>query len=132
MGKLTTYLIIMIGVITLFHLFGLIENTGTSLLVNLAFNPENIKTMPMYSIIVTALTAIIGVAVSLFATKDKSDFAITSLIVTGLLNLGWDFLAVFNVVKAESTIAAVLILSPLMIVWFFTVIEWWRGVDTWL
>ena len=130
MGKLTTYLVVMLGVTALFYFFGLIENTGANLLLNLILDPASIASTKLYTVITTAVTAIVGVAVSIFAGKEKSDFAITSLIITALLNLGWSFFSVFQKVADASYILAILIVGPFIALWFFTVIEWWRGVDT--
>lgn len=138
MGKLITYLFLMTGLTLLFYLGGLIQEcddqglcegvTPNANLLNLALKPENTRNS---NFVVNAVLILegIGTALLIFASKVTSLFDIKLAVKSGfalyLLNLGWDFLVVFNILRAGNPIIALLLFSPFFIGYIMVVIEWW-------
>lgn len=135
MGKLSTYLITMSGIIIISYAFGLLQNTFTSAILNVVFNPTSAETSALFQFLLQPGTGFIALALSIVVTAivqvTKNDFMIIAPIVAVLLNFMFDFLAIFQVIAAAThTIVATMIFSPLIVLYFFTVIEWWRGITT--
>ena len=130
MGKMATYIIMLTGIMLLFHIAGLIENTGNSELLNLALDPSSIADTPTYVVLLETFAVVIAAGVIIIGLIfNISELAIIAPMALYFLNMGWDFLAVFNKVKATSPIIALLIFSPLLILWLVVIIDWWRGRD---
>ena len=130
MAKLITFMFLMIGVVLLFHFGGLIEDTPNSTLIQLALNPEGITSSNVYLLVIGLLTTVGSIAVIVIGAVTKTDFIIFAGIIPPLLTLGWDFLIIFNVFAAINIFVALLIMSPIFIVYIITVLEWWRGIST--
>lgn len=130
MGKLTTYMFIMSGVILLAYFFGLVENTATSTFLNLLLNPGSLQTSTLYTKLILIVETAIIVGATIFSVTQKSDFPLIALLIVPLLNFGWDFMTIFQKMSASNTTIAILVFSPFILVYILTVIEWWRGFDT--
>lgn len=130
MAKLMTFLFLMIGIVLLFHFGGLIENTPNSTLIQIALNPESISSSNIYLTIIGLLTTVGAIAIIVIGAVTKTDFIIFASLILPLLSLGWDFLVIFNVFAAINLFIALLIMSPIFIVYVLTVLEWWRGIST--
>ena len=126
MAKLANYIFVMTGLVLLFYFFGFLENTFTSNIMNIIFNPTNVQ---FNTIIVVTITAMVGVATAL-AVFLRTDTAIFAPMVAVLLNFAWDFLSVVGKVAATSPEIAMLVFAPIIVVYVLTVLEWWRGVTT--
>jgi len=135
MSKMITWLGMMSGVTLLFYFTGLLQNTPNSALLTLALNPTNFKTTPLWLSVfgVLGLLAMVGQVVSVFLSRSvNSDFWILGPIATIFFGFGWDFLSIYQTINATSAIGgviAVLIFGPLLIMYFVSVLEWWRGVN---
>lgn len=130
MGKLTTYMLVMSGIILLMYFFGLLENTATSGLLNLLLNPSEFANSNLYVQIILIVEVAVVVGATVFSITQRTDFPLIALLVVPLLNFGWDFMAVYAIMASINPIIATVIFSPLFIVYVLTVVEWWRGVDT--
>lgn len=130
MGKLTTYMFIMSGLLLLAYFFGLVENTATATLLNLLLNPSSWESSVLYTKIILIVETAIIVGATVFSVTQKSDFPLIALLVVPLFNFGWDFMSIFQKMSASNTILAVLVFSPFFLVYILTVVEWWRGFDT--
>jgi len=130
MGKLATYLVLMSGLTLLFYFFGLVQNTGTSTLLTLVLSPENLENTSFSTLIISALSlAGILASVVLGFSNQNVELAATGTLAIFLFNLGWDFLSVFNRVRAQNEPLALLIFAPLLLLYCVTIVEWWRGRD---
>lgn len=129
MSRFAGYIVILCGLVLIFNMFGL--STGSTAIVNTLFNPENYSGSALY----TTLIVIIGLftaasAISLFVSGSfKIDFIAIAPIVLLLLGLLAELLSIFSTIAKGSRAGALLIFSPLMILWIITTIEWWRGVN---
>lgn len=131
MGKLTTYLIVMSGLTLLFYFTGLLEATPNSTLLNLLLSPEKLESEPIALKAVTVVEAILAsIIVVGFAVAGNVELGVMSAFAVYLFNLFWDYIAVFAVVASANPVIAVLLFSPMLIVYITTIIEWWRGITT--
>jgi hypothetical protein len=105
-------------------------------MVNFLLHPENFASNKLYLGII-GITVILGTvgAVSLFTGSSfKIDFVVLSTVgvITFLLAFLNELLAIFNALAVGGTgarIFAVLLMSPMFIMYMMIVIEWWRGVN---
>lgn len=132
MSKVLNYLAILGTILIGAHLLGLIANTGTSTLLSWLINPSSFSTSGLFTDLTETLTlfgaaatttVIIGLTIS-----QRFDLALLVGMASLLFLAGWDILAVYNGLVEISPDFAVLIIAPIMLVYFLTVIEWWRGV----
>lgn len=130
MGRLTTMILIMSGIMLLFYFLGLIQNTITSSILNFLLNPETFNTSPLWIKIVAGVEGIVGLFTTIVGLVQKNDLIVSIPVALFLLNLIFDFLSLFTVLYAASTILAVMIFGPLTLVYILTVYEWWRGIST--
>ncbi|HPE15046.1 MAG TPA: hypothetical protein PLT65_04350 [Bacilli bacterium] len=130
MGRLTGFIVLLSGLVLIFNLFGL---TSSSSLVNFLLHPETYTSNEIY----LAVTVMIGLflvtgAVSLFVSGSyKIDFISLAPMILLFLAFLNELLAIFNALAvggAGARIFAVLIMSPMFIMYIMIVIEWWRGV----
>lgn len=136
MGKLSSYIMLMSGIIIVFYALGIIENTFTSVILDLLFNPSTAETSSLFGFLTQSGTGFVALALGIVVTAivqvTKNDFMIIAPIVLVLANFGYDFLVIIQTfIAATDLILGLLLFSPLVILYFFTIIEWWRGITTW-
>jgi len=141
MGKLTTYLVLMSGILVFCYFMGIIgpacgtdglcESTAPpSLLLTLIMAPQNLATSTLALTITTAITGLAALASIVIGFANLNiKLALTGGVATFLLALGWDILAVFNALRLSRPEIAILIFAPLLIMWIITVFEWWGDRD---
>ena len=129
MSKLFTYVGIMAGVVLLFHVAGLIEAiTPTSMLLTLLLEPENFSTGPFYNLIILGAMAAVGLTGIIVGIISRDfRFSAKTIMLTPLIAIGTDFVAVFNVIAVFNRYFALLILSPVIIMYIIVVAEWWTS-----
>lgn len=131
MGRLTGFIVLLSGIILLFNLFGLVGNTS---LVSFLLNPENYASSELYLklVLMIGLFGAAG-AVSLFISGSyKIDFIALAPMILLFLAMLNELLAIFTAIASSGVggrILAVLIISPLFIMYMMMVVEWWRGVN---
>lgn len=140
MGKLTTYTLMMSGLLLLFYFTGLLQEcddngmceatSPNSQLLNFLMRPENVKS----SVVGTKGILILeGVAAALIITTGliigNIELAVMGSFAIYYFNLGWDFLAVFNRVRGANPVIAVLIFGPILLYYVIVILDWWRGRD---
>lgn len=136
MAKMHMYLLGMIIWILLFHFAGLIDQTPTSyILSNLGVtNPENFGSTQFWATLVSVLAlSVAGVTIGLIYGGRTSSIVLltTTLAFGGIFTLIlWDFIVLFNVLIRTNHYLAVLLISPLMVIFGLTIYEWIRGMVT--
>ena len=134
MGKMTTYILIMSGIMVLMYYGGLIDGGDT--LLTLLLNPQNISFSSFFTDkIVAVIEGLAGatIAVALVASG-KPELGAMSILAIYLGDLGFNFVKVF--VKLSSMGGgnyiplAVMLFAPLLVLFGLTIAEWWRGVTT--
>lgn len=130
MQQMTTFMMIMLGIALLFHIFGVIPSTTpNSILLNTILNPQDIASSPIMITVLAALTLATGLSVFLGFYTRNVEYALMIPIGLALFTLMWDFLAVVAVISAASKILAVIIFGPLLLIWVLTVVDYIRGRD---
>ena len=130
MAKLTTYMAILSMVILGFHMAGLMGDTPISWLMDLLLNPENLSEHTFFATALGILTLFSGIAIVVIGTTipERLEQAATITFATLLLIIGWDMIAIFNVLRQTSYPLALFIVSPVLVIYILSVIEWWRGI----
>jgi len=133
MGKFTFYIMVMSGLMLIFYFGGIADNTGTSDFLNILLNIGDIKSSQLWDLILGPFgffTLMGGLAIlsSLFFRANPEQVYLIP-IVTYFLSLGFDFLLIFNKVYSVNSVIAVLIFSPVFLLYIVTVVEWYRGKD---
>jgi len=132
MGKFTTFLLIMSGLMLLFHFAGLIETGATpnSALLNMLLDPSSFNLSSFYAqaALVFAAVGLLGGIVIGILTRNI-EMAIFAPFTVFMITLLWDFLAVFNVIRAENMVIAVLIFGPILFLFIVSGLDWMRGLD---
>ncbi|MBI2075236.1 MAG: hypothetical protein HYT82_01040 [Candidatus Harrisonbacteria bacterium] len=131
MGKLTKYLIVMSGLMLIFYFMGLVEKTPNSILLNFVLDPISFQASTLYIKVIAALELVAGATIvvgSIFG--QRTELIITATFSIYMFNLFWDFMAVFSAVANANFVIALLLFSPLMVVYIVTVIEWFREMTT--
>lgn len=130
MGKMTGYILIMTGVTVLFYFTGLLSNTPNTVLLNLVLNTGQLTATPLYTKLSIAVLVLgVGGTILLGFISKQPELAATGLFTAYLVSLLFDFVSVFNVLASTNKALAILILSPWLILFIVTAIEWWRGRD---
>lgn len=130
MAKFSTYMFMISGFLLVFYFLGLNEGGALSGLLNLLLNPSQLKSSELVLLLGSVFTSLtIGVS-AIITRAYNPDLVILASLTPLLLEFGYELFLVFNIVKEVSTVFAVLVFSPMLLVYVFTVIEWWRGVTT--
>jgi hypothetical protein len=133
MGKMVIYLFILSAVLIALHFAGFMATTPSGFLVGL-LNPGSIDKSPFFVQLVGILTLFGGAAVGIMVTvgsftQFKPDLAVTILFTGYLISMVWDLIVLFTQISQINLFLATLVMSPLIILWLLTAIEWWRGKD---
>jgi len=130
MGKLTTYILVMSGLMLLFYFSGLLDSTANSTILNLLLNPESIKTSELDVQVILVLEGLLvgGIVVG-FAAAGNVELGVMGIFAIFMMNMLWDFLRVFSKVYSINPVMALLLFSPILLLYAVTIIEWWRGAD---
>ena len=130
MGKLTTYILIMGGLVILFYFTGIVTDTANATFLNLLLNVENFRTSDINSTVVLAIEAIVATGILIGAVfAGRLELAARGTLAIFLLNLLWDFIKVFNTIRSTNAVLAILIFAPLLFLYFVTIVEWWGKHD---
>jgi len=135
MGKFTTYMFVMAGFFLVFYYLGISDNTWTSGLLTLLFNPSGaastLGASGKLAILAPLLTGALAYGTVAIVTRQyfSESLVLVSFMPT-LVAFLFDFIKLFVIVNGFNTIVALLIFAPMIIVYVLTIIEWWRGVPT--
>lgn len=113
-----------------FHFAGLIDNTPLSFLINTLLNPQQFQDFSLTTQLTTALAGIglAGIIIGSLASQRVQWVVVTSFVLV-TITIGWDFIAIFNILAVENTMLATLLVSPLIMIYVLTTMEWWRGTS---
>jgi len=133
MAKLAKYLLITSGMLLLFYFGGVVENNGTSTLLNLLINPSNIGNAGVLSKVafgaIVAALAITGIVV-LGNYFQRPDLLILGGVALLFFDLILGMLEIYNKIisiNPDYTIFAVLLFAPILVLLFMAIIDWWRA-----
>lgn len=156
MGKLTTYLLIISGIMLLMYFSGFVsinecsntayftkdscETAGgtwknTNALLTLLLDPQNVGLSDFFDDVwdVLNLVGLLGILITSIVSRNP-DYAIFGGAAIAIFNLGITFIGVFVALDASSNHAytpiLILLFSPLILLFLVTIMEWYRGVTT--
>lgn len=133
MGKLAMYLVIISGVLLLFHFAGLVERTPNSYLLNATMNYQNIQQEDIYKLETGSnkgiglkgyLAGAIAAAIIIGFFVANTELALNSLFMLYIVSLLFDIFAVTAKVNSVNSILATLIFGPLILLLMLTIVEW--------
>ncbi len=133
MGKLVTYLGILIFIDLLFIVTGQLDlSSNLSVVSGAILNPSTFKTSVFFLLFlgiagIGGLIATSGVTTGLIANATNV-LAFTAMAI-GMIGLLGDFLTIFNTLSVYNNVLAIVIISPLMMLFAVTIAEWLRGKD---
>jgi len=131
MGKLVGLILILVIVDLLFLTTGqLTLDSPSSIIISAIQNPERIKDVSFWAILVTGIGAlgIVAGVVAGFVTKQADIFYFVTMGSSLALLIG-DYIAIFIYLNAINSVVATLIMSPIIIVFTLVIVEWLRGKD---
>ncbi len=131
-GKLTTYLVILSGMILMFYFTGILpSDTPNSAFLDLVLNPERFFSHSLTSRMILAVEAVgLGGAVIAGLIFGRNILlAAKSPFIIFFFNLGVDIVAIFGQVASVNRVIAVLVFAPFIILFIISIIEWWGGQD---
>jgi hypothetical protein len=135
MGKLGKYLLIASGVLLLMYFAGIVENNGTSTLLSLLVNPENLFISGVLSrvvlIAITGALVVTGITIASFSYQ-RPDMLILIPIVLVFFDIIFGVLEIYNKiisVNPDYKIFGLLLFGPVLVLLFMVIIDWWRGTD---
>lgn len=132
MGKAIKLIIMISGLVLIFHMTGLIEpgTTINSSLLQLLLDPQEFSVSQLWTgtFNLLALAAIAGAVIVGIVTKQIEPVAMAGIIIP-LSLLFIDFLAVFNAILAESVFFAIILMGPVFISFLYILVDYWRGHD---
>lgn len=132
MGKATTYILVISGMMLLFYYAGLLSGTASvnSALLDLLLNVQNIKDLGIWTKVVLVIELFAtGAAIILGVFRNSPELFVTAPIAIYMANLFFDFLIVYKVIASAAPVLAVLVFAPIIVLFTFTIVEWWRGRD---
>lgn len=134
MGKLIAYIMILVVVDVLFLITGQLSfESTTSIITSAIFQPQLLLTSLWWTTLIKGAGAISTLIVTStviagIATRN-SDIAIFGAMASGLVLLLGDFLIIYNHLRMQNETLALLIMSPILVIFGFTIVEWLRGKD---
>ena len=140
MGKLTTYTLVMTGLLLLFYFTGLLQECSddglceatspNSQLLNFLMRPQNSRSSIIGQKGILVLEGVTAAALILLGLViGNVELAVMGSFAIYYFNLGWDFLSVFNRVREANPVIAVLFFGPILFFYVIVIIDWWRGRD---
>jgi len=133
MGKLTSYLWVMGGLVILFYVSGIAGSVGgdAPTFLNLLTNWKNMDTSDLVTTILVAFAALATAGfIAIGYSAGVLEKAAIYLLTLALLGFGWDFLLVAKTLSNQCVpcaAIATLIFAPFMFMFAIAAVEWWRG-----
>jgi hypothetical protein len=129
-NKLTTYILVLSGLMLLFYFTGLLDNTINSTLLNVLLEPETLRTSTLVTKVILIIEALIAAGLFIGTFLGGSpELAAKAPFTLYLFNLFFDIIYIFNVVKEANVVIAILLFSPLLLLYVLTIVEWFGGHD---
>ena len=130
MSKLLNYIAILATILIGAHLLGLITDTGSSTILTWIANPETFRTGSAFFSLENILT-LVGVATATvaigLALSGRGDLSIMVGFSSLMFFAGWDILIIYGALSDISKDFALLLVSPILLIYMITVIEFFRG-----
>jgi hypothetical protein len=132
MGKLISYLAILVSIDLLFLITGQLGlNSPTSIIINAILDPGNITTSQLWILLITGGISLLAVGAAVVVGIVSRSFEIVLFVpmAIGLSALIGDFATIYVYLASFNAVLATLIMAPIMILFVMTIVEWLRGKD---
>ena len=133
MGKMFTYLTILIFIDLMFLITGQLTGTLTSMIFEILLDVSVVRTSSFWIGLISGAAGIQSFITASLVTVGfiltKSDTVLYAAIAGSLGILVVDFVVIFNILKVYSPILATLVIAPIAIMYVLTIAEWARGRD---
>ncbi len=133
MGKMFTFLTILLFIDLMFLITGQITGTLTSMMFEVLLDVSLLRSGAFWSSLISGASGIASLltisAVTVGFIITKSDTLLYAPIGIALANLVVDFIVVYNLLRIHNPILATMIMAPLIIMYALTAAEWLRGKD---
>lgn len=130
MAKISEYIIIIIVICLVFHFTGALVETGTanSILLQAALNPATLKEGSFYAQIALIIAGMLVGGLVIGWLSHKPDLVIFQPMFYILVALGWDLIGISTFLADVNVPLAVMLVSPLLIIYVLGCIDWLRGI----
>ena len=131
MGKLISFIIMLVVIDLLFLITGqLTLDSPSSLIINVIQDPSTIVQTNFWTILITSigLLAVTTAVIAGIVTR-SSDVVIFITMGTALALMIGDFAVIYNHLASINRPFATIIMSPILLIFTFIIIEWVRGKD---
>lgn len=127
MSKITNLALFIATTVFLANFAGLIEGTGISYILQILAKPQNFQASGFVGAFTTVLllAGSVGAIIGFFASQSVS-IVIKVGLVEVLLLIGWDLIAIWQLLSEVDVVLATLVIAPSMLVWVIGVMEWWK------
>ncbi len=131
MGKMLTFIVILIFIDLMFLMTGQLEiDSPGSVIINAVNNPESLATSNFWIVLITGIAGLVVTAVVVIGLVTRnSDMLLFAGMAGTLALLIGDYIAIFLYLKNINPVLATIVMAPLMIIYVFVVVEWLRGKD---
>lgn len=137
MGKLANFIVFLVFIDLLLLMTGqLAVDSSISMIVGAILDPSLIKTSQFWlqlgltSGLTAGLAALgVGVAVFIGTAITKAEVILFIPLAFTLALLVGDFITIFTAARSLNPILASIIITPIIILFSFTILEWLRGKD---
>ncbi len=133
MGKFVSYFAILVAIDLMFLVTGqLALNSNLSLIVGALIDPSNIDISSLFiNIFIAGGLALValGAAVLVGIVSRTENLIYVGIAITLANLLIGDFITIFNNLRAYNPVLAIMVMSPLMILFVIIMLEWARGKD---
>jgi len=133
MGKLVSIIVFVCVLLGLLHFSGLMAayniSTPSHVILDLILKPDAIQNSSLFAIIDAALLlGGAGIVIGSFLYS-KTGIVVKASIAAGLLIIAFELVPVYLLLNQISRILGVILISPIIVVFLISVVEWWNGHD---
>jgi hypothetical protein len=132
MGKLVSYISILVAIDLLFLITGQLSvNSPTSAIMGAILSPGTMTTSQWWSLLITGGISLltIGAAVIVGVISRTFEIIIFVPMAVAMAALIGDFATVFVYLANFNIVLATVVMTPIMVIFVITIVEWLRGKD---
>ena len=132
MGKLVSYISILLAIDLLFLVTGQLSvNSPTSAIMGAILSPGTMTSSQWWTLLITGGISLltVGAAVVVGVISRSFELIIFIPMAIAMAALIGDFATVFAYLASFNIVLATLIMTPIMVIFVITIVEWLRGKD---
>jgi len=128
--RLVTGLIIIAVSVLLFYAFGLVGDSVFAQWLGIMINPGDGWKVDLIGLALAGIAVVATNTMISGLAAFRMDMAVTYALAAMFLTSAYVYVTIgFNLAAAINPLFGGLIISPFLIVWVVTVIDWWRGTN---